>query len=493
MTAPMTRMTRSSLRTAASGLALAASLSACAAVGPDFHAPAAPTTSGYAMSGDATTSAAVIGAPVVSGPWWTGFGPPALDQVEQQALAGNRTLAEANATLAQAKSELRAERAGLLPTLDANAGAQKERINLSSFGFDTAALPGFSNNPEFDLYSVGAAASYPLDLFGGTRRRIESVRAQGEAIARQGDAATLALTGQLASAAVQIAGLRAEIAAVNAIAEDDRHNLDLVRKALAAGGEAQGARVGASTQLARDEALLPPLNQMLAIARHQLALLVGEAPADWTAPDFELSDFAPGIAGPTPVALPSQLVHARPDILQAEADLHAATANVWVATAALYPSITLSASLTQSALTASKLFDYPSTAYALGAGIAGPLFDGGRRRAERNAAREAAKASLASYEQTVLNAFRQVADGLQALANDDAAIKADQRALDLALDNLRLSRIAYQAGGTGQLPLVDAQRTANDARRVLAAAQTRRALDTVSLTIAAGAKWKAGG
>ncbi len=492
MTAPMTRMIRP-IRTTASVLALAASLSACAAVGPNFHAPAAPTTSGYAMSGDATTSAAVMGAPVVSGPWWTGFGPPALDQVEQQALAGNRTLAEADATLARAQAELRAEQAELLPTLDANTGVQKERINLSSFGFNPSAFGGaISNNPQFNQYSVGGTASYSIDLFGGIRRRIESVRAQGEAIARQGDAATLTLTGQVASAAVQIAGLRAEIAAVNAITEDDRQNLDLVNKALAAGGEAQGARVGASTQLARDEALLPPLNQMLAIARHQLALLVGKAPADWRAPDFELADFATGIAGPTPVALPSQLVHARPDILQAEADLHAATANVGVATAALYPSITLSASLTQSALTASKIFDYPSTAYALGAGIAGPLFDGGRRRAERNAAREAPKASLASYEQTVLNAFRQVADGLQALANDDAAIKADQRALDLALDNLRLSRIGYQAGGTGQLPLVDAQRTANDARRVLADAQTRRALDTVSLTIAAGAKWKAG-
>ena len=236
---------------------------------------------------------------------------------------------------------------------------------------------------------------------------------------------------------------------------------------------------------------MPPLNQMLAIARHQLALLVGKAPADWSPPDFELADFAPGITGPTPVALPSQLVHARPDILQAEADLHAATANVGVATAALYPSLNLTASLTQSTLIASQIFDKASNAYVLGAGITGPLFDGGRRRAERDAAREAAKASLASYEETVLNAFRQVADGLQALANDDAALNTDQHALDLSLDNLKLARISYKAGGTGLLPLVDAQRTANDARRTLAAIQTRRALDTVTLTIASGAKWKA--
>ncbi len=442
------------------------------------------------MSGDAATAQAGFSAPR-AGPWWKSFGPPELDRVMGEALAGNRTLAAANATLAQAQASLAAARGGLLPTLEANAGVQRQRINLSSFGFGGGGggFPGISNNPEFNLYSVGATVSYPLDLFGGTRRRLESITARGEAIARQGDAATLVLTGQVATAAVQIAGLRAEIAALNAVIADDRQNLDLVRKAQAAGSEAEGARVGAQTQLARDEALMPPLNQLLAIARHQLALLVGKAPADWTAPDFDLDGFTPGVA--VPVAIPSELVRERPDILQAEADLHAATADMGVATAALYPSINLTAALTQSSLTPEKFFDFQSTAYTIGAGIAAPLFDGGRRRAERQGAREAVKVSLATYQQTVLNAFRQVADALQALANDDAAIKADQRALDFSMANLKLARIAWQAGGTGLLPLVDAQRSANDARRTLAEVQTRKALDTIQLIIAAGANWKA--
>jgi NodT family efflux transporter outer membrane factor (OMF) lipoprotein len=269
---------------------------------------------------------------------------------------------------------------------------------------------------------------------------------------------------------------------------DDRQTLALTRKAEAAGGEAEGARVSATTQLARDQALLPPLLQMLAAARHQLALLVGKAPADWTPPEFELQEFK---AGAAPVALPSDLVHLRPDIQQAEADLHAATADIGVATAALYPSISLTASLTQSSLTPEKIFAFPSTAYAVGPQLTAPLFDGRRLRAQREAYRAAARAALARYEQTVLVAFNQVADRLQALAEDDASLAAETRSEASALANLELARAAYKAGGIGSLPVVDAERQAGDARRAVVAAETRRALDTVQLIIASGARWKA--
>ncbi len=468
-------------------LLLGSALAGCTAVGPDFHAPATPVTPGYAMAGDAAPGAgAALGAPR-GGPWWKAFGPPALDQVEAQALNDSPTLAEADAALGEARAALTAARGGLLPSLSANAGAQRERINLASFGFNAASLPGFSNNPEFSLYSVGAAVAFPLDIFGGQRRRVEGAAARAESTARRGDAAALALTGQVATAAVQAAGLKAEIQAVETMIADDRQTLELTRKAEAAGGEAEGARVSATTQLAHDEALLPPLRQMLAVARHQLALLVGKAPADWTPPDFDLADFR---AGAAPVALPSDLVHFRPDIQQAEADLHAATADVGVATAALYPSISLTAALTQSSLTPDKIFALPSTAYNLGPTVTAPIFDGGRLRAERESARAAVRESLASYRQTVLVAFNQVADRLQALANDDAAVLAEGRSETAALSNLKLARAAYQAGGTGLLPLVDAERQAGDARRSKVAAQTRRALDTVELIIASGARWR---
>ncbi len=484
----MTRpMSRTFLNRSASILAVALALTGCAAVGPNFKAPAAPTTRGYAMAGDAAPGAGIaFGAPA-AGPWWQGFGPPALDQVMQQALTGSPTIAQADATLDQARAALASARGGLYPEVSVNAGAQRERINLASFGFNAAALPGFSNNPEFSLYQVGGAVAFPLDIFGGERRKVESAKARAEAYARKADAASLALTGQVATAAVQIAGIKAEIAAVEAMIADDHQTYDLVRKAEAAGGEAEGARVSATTQLARDEALLPPLRQALVVARHQLALLVGKAPADYNPPDFTLADFR---AGQAPVAMPSELIHLRPDIQQAEADLHMATAEVGVATAALYPSINLTASLTQSSLQPGQIFDFPSTAYALGAGLTAPIFDGGRRRADREAARAAARASLASYEQIVLTAFNQVADRLQALAHDDEALAAEVKSENAALANLRLARSAYSAGGTGLLPLVDANRTAGDARRLRVAAETRRALDTVQLIIASGARWK---
>jgi NodT family efflux transporter outer membrane factor (OMF) lipoprotein len=468
-------------------LVLATALAGCAAVGPTFHAPAAPTTPGYAMNGDAAPVAGVAFTAPKAGRWWVEFGPPALDQVESEALQGSQTLAEADAALTQARAALAAARGGLSPDLTANAGVQRERINLASFGFDASSLPGLSNNPEFTLYSVGTSVTYPLDIFGGQRRRVEGAAAQAEATARRGDAAALALTGQVATAAVQAAGLRAEIQAVEAMLADDRRTVDLARRAEAAGGEAEGARVSASTQVARDEALLPPLRQMLAVARHQLALLVGKAPADWTPPDFDLADFR---AGAAPVALPSALVHLRPDILQAEADLHAATAEVGVATAALYPSISLTAGLSQGALTPGQIFAFPATAYNIGPAITAPIFDGGVLKAQRAAARAQLRASLAAYQQTVLVAFNQVADRLQALANDDAALAAERHSETEALSDLTLAQAAYRAGGTGLLPLIDAERQAGDARRSKVAAETRRALDTVELIIASGAGWK---
>ena len=468
---------------------MAALLAGCAAVGPNFKPPASPTVTGYAMSGDAAPGAGIkFGAPA-AGPWWNSFGPAALDTVEQQALAGSPTLAQADAALKQAQASLAAARGGLLPSVDANAGVQRERLNLSSFGFSGggAAFPSFSNNPEFSLYSLGGTVSFPLDIFGGQRRRVESADAQAESFARRSDAAALTLTGQVATAAVQIAGLKAELAALDAIVKDDQETLDLARKATSLGGGTSGGTITAYAQLAKDEALAPPVRQMLSVARHRLALLVGKAPGDYTPPEFALADFK---AGAAPVAMPSELVHLRPDIQQAEADLHVATAEVGVATAALYPSINLTGSLGLSAITPDKIFQTQSVAYNLGAALAAPIFDGGKRRAEREGARAAARAALATYQRTVLVAFNQVADGLQALAHDDETAAANAKTLKAAEEYLRLARIALKAGAIGIQPVIDGERQLADARRTVVEIETRRALDTVQLIIASGARWR---
>nr|MDQ2861680.1 TolC family protein [Pseudomonadota bacterium] len=214
-------------------VAAAALLAACTTVGPNFHTPAAPAASGYAMAGDARPAIAELNPQTrVAGPWWRSLGSASLDSVMAQALAGNQSVAAADATLEEARAEAAKARGDRAPQASLSAGAQRERINTQIFG-----IPGFPS-PTINLFSVGAMVSYDLDIFGGGRRRVETASAVAEAQARRADAAYLTLTGNVALQAVQIAGLRAQIAAAGDIVADDRRNIAIVRAAEAAGGEA---------------------------------------------------------------------------------------------------------------------------------------------------------------------------------------------------------------------------------------------------------------
>ena len=463
--------------------ALALGLAGCTTVGPNFQSPTAPTAQGYAMAGDRAAPGAVLTPDRrTAGPWWKALGDPALDEVMTLALANNQTVAEADANLARARAQVASVQGGLGPRADLTAGAQRERINIQAFGF------GSFPNPTINLYSIGGAVSYDLDLFGGGRRHAESAKAHAEAEARRADAAYLTLTGNVALQALRIATVRSQIAAAEAIIADDRQNIEIVRKAQDAGGESPSATIGGKTQLAQDLALLPPLHQQLSEARHALAALVGKSPAEWSAPDFDLAAFAR--PGAIPVSLPSELVRGRPDILAAEADLHMATADVGVATARLYPDIRLSANLTQSALTPLKLFSFDSTGAAIAAGLTAPIYDGGSRRADKRAAQAAAEASLAHYRQTVLMAFVQVSDVMSALGNDQDRIAALGQAEATAQSNLNDARSAYSLGGGARLPIVDAQRQLNQARRNRLEAEGQRMADIVKLYTATAADWR---
>jgi NodT family efflux transporter outer membrane factor (OMF) lipoprotein len=369
--------------------------------------------------------------------------------------------------------------------VNANAGISGQRLNLQAFGFDVSSIEGFSNNPTFALYSVGATASYAIDPFGLNRRQVESALAKAETEAHQADAAYLSLTGNVAMQAAQIAAVNAQRKVLSEIIADDQQLVDITRKANELGAEGGGPPINARAQLTADRARMPALDQQLAAAKHALSVLVGRAPADWSPPDFDLERLT--LPAEIPLSLPSELVRRRPDILEAEARLHAATADVGVATARLYPSIDLTASLTQSALSPEKLFSTTSTAASLGGSIAGPIFDGGRRRALRRGAEETARAALATYEATVVQAFGQVADLLQALAHDEEELAAQARARDAAESSLRLARAAYQGGATGLLPVVDAERQYNNARLAYVRAQAQRYVHTVQLFVATGA------
>ena len=461
----------------AAALALVA-LAGCAA-GPDFKRPAAPTVQTYSMKSDA--AGPQLAAPAAGG-WWRAFGSDDLNQVMDEALKNNLDLAIADARLKAARADESADRGGAWPQVNANASAVRERINTTAFG-----ITGFPS-PTISLYSVGGAVAYDPDLFGARKRRVERSKARAEAEARRAEAAYLTLTGRVATQAFRIASLRAKLVAAQSVVTEDKSNVDLLQRAERAGGSSRTASTSADAQLADDIAALAPIQRDLGAARHQLALLVGKAPGEWTAPDFELSAFTAPMTAPA--TLPSDLVRSRPDILAAEADLHAATADVGVATAALYPSLSLSASLTQGSLTTTDLFARSASGWIIGPSLTAPIFHGGTLRAQRRASKARAAGALATYRKTVLEAFVQVADVMDALARDDEELNARVNAEKSAAARLDQTRQGFRRGGLAYLDVLDAQREHDRATQSLVDARGRRLADFALLDVALAANWR---
>jgi NodT family efflux transporter outer membrane factor (OMF) lipoprotein len=480
-------MVPTSVRRGAPALGLAVLVVGCA-VGPDFLRPAPPETKDYEAGGTPRPDVAeptetqqrfAVGQKI-SGDWWQLFHAQRLDDVVQDAIAGNPTLATAKTTLAQAQQGVLQAAGALYPQLDLAAGAQRQRVNFAAIGIN-------QQGPIINLFNIGPTVNYALDVFGGTRRRVEQQEALAEYQGWELDAAYLTLTGNAVTQALQIASARAQIAAVETIIADDERNLDLVRTELKAGEATQIDVESAQSQLAADHTLLPPLRQQLSVARHALSVLSGRAPGDWAPPDFDIAEFT--LPEELPVSVPSQLVRQRPDILAAEAQLHAASAAVGVATAQLYPSLNLTASFEQFAVQPSKLFVPQASIFDFGANLLAPIFHGGTLRAQKQAAVDAFDGAYATYKQTVLASFGQVADVLQALSHDAELIEAEHHALDSAETQLRLTRTTYSYGNTGILQVLDAQRQAQQARLGYVRAQAQRYLDTVQLLTAMGGGW----
>jgi NodT family efflux transporter outer membrane factor (OMF) lipoprotein len=458
-----------------------AALAACTTVGPNFKPPAAPPPrAGYVTPSEHVPSNVVVGMAPASR-WWTLFGSAALDRTVDTALANSPTLEAAQARLTAAREQVNAAAGGLYPQISVGAGASLQKTTVATFGLkgNPAHLPS-----NFGLYQVGAMASYSLDLFGGTRRTIEAKQALADRRRYELGAAGTALTGNTASRAIEIAGLRAQLAAVDEILEADRQTVGLVTKQRDTGAVSDRDVVAAATQLAADQALRPPLEQQLSAARHGLAALTGVSPGEWSAPDFSFAELH--LPGQLPLQLPSELVRQRPDIQAAEAQMHAANAEIGVATAQLYPQITLSAGFTASSLNGAALFNPAGLAWSLAGNLLQSVFDGGTRRAERRASIAEFQATAADYRQTVLLAFAQVGDVLTALDHDTALLAAQKRALELATESLRLERINYAGGATGILDLLNAQRQLQRTALGYAQVKGQLYLDTIQLIVAVG-------
>ena len=475
---------------AGTGVALAGLLGLLAACkqGPNFFSPAPPEEVAYTGPGDPVPPADIgpkAGQRIAVGvkirdDWWTLFHSPLLDRVVEQALRDSPTIAQATAVLAQAREQVAAAMGSQFPQLDLTAGISHQQFNPAPSGIVRAPVP-------VNVFSIGPSVTYATDLFGGIKRQVEAQSALADVTDYQLAAAYLALSGNVLTQAITIAGLRAQIKTVQTILADDEKNLKLVKMQQAGGMATMVDVTTAQTQLANDRTLLPPLRQQLSVARDALTVYVGRTPADWRPPDFDLAAFT--LPATLPLSLPSSLVRQRPDILAAEAQLHANAALVGVATANLFPNFTLNASVLQSATNLGNFFSGAYTAFNLGANMAAPIFHGGTLSAQQRAAKDAFDASWAAYRGTVIAAFGQVADVLQALAHDDDAVKTQRAALASAQQALKLARLSYQAGDSTLLQLLDPERQLQQAQLGVVKAETQRLIDTTQLMVALGSGW----
>ena len=477
--------------------ALALWVTGCAS-GPDFQHPAAPDVVGYtAVVIPATTATAA--APTARGEaqrlvpgldveraWWRTLKSPKLDALIAAAFAENRSLAAARATLRQAQA-LHAAQSGSteLPRVDANLGTQRQRTNPSTFG-----QPG--DPREFSLYNASVGVRYNLDLSGGNRRALEALAARADFRDHELEAARLTLAANLAATAIAQARLAAQIAATEAIAQDQDAQVRIAEERVRLGQAADGEVLALRTQAAQTRAELPALRKQLAQTRHLLATLAGRAPGGaspaWGAEavpvlDFSLDDFT--LPTELPLTMPSEWVRRRPDILASEALMRAANAEYGVAVARRYPQVTLSANLGSQALTTGALFGGPAAIWSLVGQLTQPLFNAGLPE-ERRAALAAFDAAAANYQVVVLEALRSVADALRAVDEDAQTLAARAVADEAAQESLRIVERQYRLGAASHLQQLVARQQAEQTRIGLIAARAQRLADSVALYQAMG-------
>ena len=457
-------------------------LSACT-LGPDFVPPEAKGVQSYTAPGDQAMPAdqqLALGKPADM-QWWKQFQSPSLNALVEQAASGSRDLAAAQARLVLAQEQITVARASLLPQVSLNTAIGEQNYSL---GQQNLATPLNIMLPPFTYYGVQPTASFPLDLFGGNRRALERARALADYQNYQLKAVTLTLYATITAQAFRNAGARAQIANLKEVIAGDERNVKLVQTEIEAGSGTRTQLLTVQSQLAADRTLVPDFEQEEALSRHALAALVGQAAGNWTMPSFSLEGF--NLPREIPASLPSELIHQRPDILAAEAQLHMASAAIGIATANLYPQLSLNASLTRNALTPERLFTDAPNLWTIAAGLTAPLFTGGRLSAQKRIAIQAYQAALADYEKTVLDAFVRVADALQALANDAARLTAQKQAEETSAEALDLARRSFEAGNSGILDVIDAERRYAQAKLGVSRAQEARLQHTVQLYVALG-------
>lgn len=465
-------------------------LSGCA-VGPNYTKPAAPEITEYTSHSHSVTTGITNvagGEPQrfllgrdIPAEWWELFHCEPLNALIERSLTNSPTLKAAQAALAVARENVLAQKGAYFPS--AVGGFSAARQKTSS---ELSPTPN-SGALYFSLYTPQVSVSYVPDVFGLNRRTVESLQAQAEQARFMLAAAHITLSANVAAAAIQEAALREQIAATLQLMEINTNLLTILRNQFARGYVSRLEVAAQESQLAQVAATLPPLRKQLAQQRDLLAALVGVFPSQGPAEEFEMSNLH--LPAELPVSLPARLVAQRPDVRQAEENLHFASAQVGIAVANRLPNITLTANAGSMALAASQMFAGGTGFWTLAGGITQPIFQGGALRHKERAARAAYVQATEQYRSTVLTAFANVADTLNALEQDAEALKAGAAAREAASTTLELAKKQFQTGYANYQALLSAEQIYQQAVLNLVQTQANRYADTAALFQALGGGW----
>ena len=468
-------------------------LSGC--VGPNFVPPPAPATDRY-LPGKLASPDAGSGGPRVAGQhfvngadvsarWWAAFRSEPLNDLIRQAVEHNPSLQSAEAAIRVANFNALAQRGVWAPQVTGNSTSSQLLLSNagSVFGGDLSSVP----QTEYSLVTHQLTVTFVPDIWGGNFRAVESADAITEQQLFQLEAAYLALTSNVVTAAIQEASLRGQIEATRRVIAIERHSLDILKRQQQAGSAARADVLAQDAAVAAAEELLPPLQKQLAQQRDLLTALAGRLSSDEIIQKFDLAHLK--LPANLPVSLPSKLVDQRPDVRAAEANMHSASALIGVAIAARLPNIQLSANGGTTGYNFAQSFAPGTGFYTLAAGVTAPIFDGFTLYNKQKAAEAALDQAGAQYRSAVITAFQNVADALRALQADARAMKAAVHAEDTAKASLDIVQKQLEEGQVNQLQLLNAQQTYLNAVVVRVQTEAIRFSDTAALFMALGGGW----
>lgn len=495
------------------GLALlVVSMLAGCAVGPDFKRPEAPAAEGYIphQTVDQTASAPLSAVDAqhfdvrqdVPFDWWTLFQSPAINSLIEKSFKANPTIEAAQAALRQAQQNTIAQQGFFYPTLGmeylptrnklaGNMGGNSPGIQGNGTIIQTYSNPSgpapYNGPVYYNFHTAQVTLNYAPDVFGGNRRQVESLQAQAEVQKLQLEATYITLASNVVAAALQEASLRAQIASIGKIVDDNRKMLEIVRNQFRL-GYVMGIDVSdQELTLSQAEQTLVPLRQQLEQTRDLIRVLAGRLPNEEVPETFELASLH--LPQELPLSIPSKLVEQRPDVRAAEEQLRATNAQVGVAIANRFPQFSITGFLGGEAALPSQMFQTGGGFFNLIGDIAIPVFDGGTLSAREQGAREALVQAAAQYRTTVLAAFQNVADTLHAIQSDAEAFKIARKSEQAAKNVLDITRKQYEVGHISYQMLLAADQTYQQSIITLTQTQTNRLGDTAALYQALGGGW----